>query len=169
MKRLGVDVGGTFTDLIYVDDDGDVSVHKVPSTPADPSAATLQGALELCATAGVEPAEIDQFFHGTTVATNIIIEHNGAEVGLITTRGFRDILHIARHKKPLNWSNFQDLPWQTLPAREAPLPNARDRARHRARRGGAGATRRGRGARRGPGAQGTRASSRSRSASSSRS
>ena len=64
---------------------------------------------------GVGPGEIDQFFHGTTVATNIIIEHNGAEVGLITTGGFRDILHIARHKKPLNWSNFQDLPWQRYP------------------------------------------------------
>jgi 5-oxoprolinase (ATP-hydrolysing) len=115
MKRLGVDVGGTFTDLIYLDDAGGVRVHKVPSTPADPSAATMRGALELCDAAGVGPGEIDQFFHGTTVATNIIIEHNGAEVGLITTRGFRDILHIARHKKPLNWSNFQDLPWQRYP------------------------------------------------------
>ena len=115
MRRLGVDVGGTFTDLIYLDDEGGVHVHKVPSTPADPSTATVQGALELCGTAGAEPAGIDQFFHGTTVATNIIIEHNGAEVGLITTRGFRDIIHIARHKKPLNWSNFQDLPWQRYP------------------------------------------------------
>jgi N-methylhydantoinase A/oxoprolinase/acetone carboxylase beta subunit/N-methylhydantoinase B/oxoprolinase/acetone carboxylase alpha subunit len=115
MKRLGVDVGGTFTDLIYVDDDGNVSVHKVPSTPADPSEATLQGALELCDAAGIEPAALHQFFHGTTVATNIILEHKGAEVGLITTKGFRDILHIARHKKPLNWSNFQDLPWQKHP------------------------------------------------------
>ena len=69
------------------------------------------------------PAEIDQFFHGTTVATNIVLEHNGDEVGLITTRGFRDIIHIARHKKPLNWSNFQDLPWQ-------PYPLARRRHRH---------------------------------------
>jgi 5-oxoprolinase (ATP-hydrolysing) len=115
MKRLGVDVGGTFTDLIYVDDDGVVSVHKVPSTPHDPSQATIDGALELCESADVAPAEIDQFFHGTTVATNIILEHNGAEVGMLTTKGFRDILHIARHKKPLNWSNFQDLPWQRYP------------------------------------------------------
>src|SRR5690348_2228938 len=104
MKRLGVDVGGTFTDLICVDDDGAVSVHKVPSTPRDPSVATIDGALELCEAAGVAPAEIGQFFHGTTVATNIILEHNGAEVGMLTTKGFRDILHIARHKKPLNWS-----------------------------------------------------------------
>jgi 5-oxoprolinase (ATP-hydrolysing) len=115
VKRLGVDVGGTFTDLIYLDDEGAVRVHKVPSTPADPSAATMAGALELCSAAGVEPRDVGQFFHGTTVATNIIIEHTGAEVGLITTRGFRDILHIARHKKPLNWSNFQDLPWQSHP------------------------------------------------------
>jgi len=115
MKRLGVDVGGTFTDLIHVDDDGAVSVHKVPSTPSDPSQATLGGALELCHAADVAPEELDQFFHGTTVATNIILEHNGAEVGLLTTRGFRDILHIARHKKPLNWSNFQELPWQRHP------------------------------------------------------
>ena len=60
-------------------------------------------------------AELHQFFHGTTVATNIILEHNGAEVGLITTEGYRDILHIARHKKPLNWRNYQDLPWQRYP------------------------------------------------------
>jgi 5-oxoprolinase (ATP-hydrolysing) len=115
MKRLGVDVGGTFTDLIYVDDRGSVSVHKVASTPADPSIATVEGALELCEAGGVRPGEIEQFFHGTTVATNIILEHDGAEVGLITTKGFRDILHIARHKKPFNWSNFQDLPWQRYP------------------------------------------------------
>jgi 5-oxoprolinase (ATP-hydrolysing) len=115
VRRLGVDVGGTFTDLIVVDDDGAVTVHKVPSTPVDPSQGTMQGALELCELVGAQPSEIGQLFHGTTVATNIILEHNGAEVGLITTRGFRDILHIARHKKPLNWSNFQELPWQTHP------------------------------------------------------
>jgi 5-oxoprolinase (ATP-hydrolysing) len=115
VRRLGVDVGGTFTDLISVDESGGVRVHKVPSTPADPALATMRGALELCEAAGVGPGAIDQLFHGTTVATNIIIEHTGAEVGLITTAGFRDILHIARHKKPLNWSNFQDLPWQRYP------------------------------------------------------
>ena len=59
--------------------------------------------------------QLDQVFHGTTIATNIVIEHNGATVGLITTEGYRDILHIARHKKPLNFSNYQDLPWQRYP------------------------------------------------------
>ena len=94
--------------------------------------ATVQGALELCGTAGAVPAGFDQFFHGTAVATNIIIERNGAQVGLITTRGFGDILHIARHEKPLNWSNFQDLPWQRYPLARQPAQDARHRARHRA-------------------------------------
>jgi len=116
MKRIGVDVGGTFTDLIYVDDEkGTVLVHKTPSTPADPSIATVEGIATLCEMAKIKPSELDQVFHGTTVATNIVIEHNGAEVGMITTRGYRDILHIARHKKPMNFSLWQNLPWQAFP------------------------------------------------------
>ncbi len=116
MRRLGVDVGGTFTDLIYVDDEaGRILVHKVPTTPADPSQGTVQGLREICDLAGTSPSELDQVFHGTTIATNIVIEHNGAKVGMITTEGYRDILHIARHKKPLNFSNYQDLPWQRYP------------------------------------------------------
>ena len=116
MKRIGVDVGGTFTDLIYVDDEaGVIKVHKLATTPEDPSLGTIQGVRELAAEAGVDPSELDQVFHGTTIATNIVIEHNGATVGMITTEGYRDILHIARHKKPLNFSNYQDLPWQRYP------------------------------------------------------
>jgi N-methylhydantoinase A/oxoprolinase/acetone carboxylase beta subunit len=116
VKRLGVDVGGTFTDLIYVDDAaGTVLVHKLPTTAEDPSQGTVQGIRELTEQAGEAPSALDQVFHGTTIATNIVIEHNGAAVGLITTEGYRDILHIARHKKPLNFSNYQDLPWQRYP------------------------------------------------------
>src|ERR687896_1999137 len=116
MKRLGVDVGGTFTDLIYVDDEsGKVLVHKLPTTPEDPSQGTVHGIRELTGEAGETPAALDGVFHGTTIATNIVIEHDGARVGLITTQGYRDILHIARHKKPLNFSNYQDLPWQRYP------------------------------------------------------
>jgi N-methylhydantoinase A/oxoprolinase/acetone carboxylase beta subunit len=116
MKRVGVDVGGTFTDLIYVDDEaGVIRVHKIATTPEDPSLGTIQGIRELAAEAGVDPSELDQVFHGTTIATNIVIEHTGATVGMITTEGYRDILHIARHKKPLNFSNYQDLPWQRYP------------------------------------------------------
>jgi N-methylhydantoinase A/oxoprolinase/acetone carboxylase beta subunit len=116
MKRVGVDVGGTFTDLIYVDDEaGVIEVHKLPTTPADPSQGTIQGIEEVAGEAGESPSALDQVFHGTTIATNIVIEHSGATVGMITTEGYRDILHIARHKKPLNFSNYQDLPWQRYP------------------------------------------------------
>ena len=116
MKRVGVDVGGTFTDLIYVDDEaGVIQVHKLPTTPGDPSRGTVQGIEEVTGEAGESPAGLDAVFHGTTIATNIVIEHSGATVGMITTEGYRDILHIARHKKPLNFSNYQDLPWQRYP------------------------------------------------------
>jgi N-methylhydantoinase A/oxoprolinase/acetone carboxylase beta subunit len=116
MKRVGVDVGGTFTDLIYVDDEaGVIRVHKLPTTPGDPSQGTVQGIEEVARQAGESPSALDSVFHGTTIATNIVIEHNGATVGMITTEGYRDILHIARHKKPLNFSNYQDLPWQRYP------------------------------------------------------
>jgi N-methylhydantoinase A/oxoprolinase/acetone carboxylase beta subunit len=116
MKRLGVDVGGTFTDLIYVDDEaGTILVQKLATTPHDPSVGTVQGIRELTEQAGDSPSALDQVFHGTTIATNIVIEHDGARVGMITTEGYRDILHIARHKKPLNFSNYQDLPWQRYP------------------------------------------------------
>ncbi|MFI1464962.1 hydantoinase/oxoprolinase family protein [Nocardia carnea] len=112
MKRIGVDVGGTFTDLVLWDDDGTVVVHKTPSTNHDPSIGTMDGIAVLAERAGIDPAEIEMFFHGTTVATNIVLEHNGCDVGMITTQGFRDLLHIARKKRPLNYSNYQDLPWQ---------------------------------------------------------
>jgi N-methylhydantoinase A/oxoprolinase/acetone carboxylase beta subunit len=116
VKRLGVDVGGTFTDLIYVhDEEGKILVHKVPTTPEDPSQGTVQGIRELTQEADESPGALDQVFHGTTIATNIVIEHSGAKVGLITSEGYRDLLHIARHKKPLNFSNYQDLPWQRYP------------------------------------------------------
>ena len=75
----------------------------------------MQGLREVAEQAETSPSELDQVFHGTTIATNIVIEHTGARVGMITTEGYRDILHIARHKKPLNFSNYQDLPWQRYP------------------------------------------------------
>ena len=116
MKRIGVDVGGTFTDLYFFDDESRAAVvEKVPSTPRDPSEAVINGLTKLSEKASVPLSEIDQLVHGTTVATNTALTHTGAEVGMITTEGFRDILHIARHKKPYNFSLQQDLPWQTHP------------------------------------------------------
>jgi 5-oxoprolinase (ATP-hydrolysing) len=116
MKRIGVDVGGTFTDLVLVDEEtGRITVDKVPSTPDDPARGSVAGTRALCEKSGVELREIDILLHGTTVATNIALTHTGAEVGMITTEGMRDILHIARHKKPLNFSLQQELPWQSRP------------------------------------------------------
>ncbi len=116
MIRLGVDVGGTFTDLVLIDDEtGAISLNKVPTTPEDPSLGVIEGALEICEDAGVAPGDVRQVFHGTTIATNIVLEHDGAATGLVTTEGYRDILHIARHKRPYNFSIQQDLPWQRYP------------------------------------------------------
>ena len=116
MKRIGVDVGGTFTDLILVDEEsGRITVDKVPSTPDDPARGVVDGIRRLCDKADVDLSQIDNLLHGTTVATNIALTHSGAEVGMITTEGMRDILHIARHKKPLNFSLQQELPWQSRP------------------------------------------------------
>jgi 5-oxoprolinase (ATP-hydrolysing) len=116
VKRVGVDVGGTFTDLILVDEEaGRITVDKVPSTPDDPARGVVDGVRALCEKAGVQLAEVDNLLHGTTVATNIVLTHGGAEVGMLTTDGFRDILHIARHKKPFNFSLQQELPWQSRP------------------------------------------------------
>ena len=112
--RVGVDVGGTNTDFVLESERG-VFVHKVQSTPHDQSEGVLKGLIELCEIAGVTRDDIDLVVHGTTVATNITIEHTGAEVGMLTTRNFRDILHIARHKRPHNFSLHFDVPWQSRP------------------------------------------------------
>jgi N-methylhydantoinase A len=116
MIRVGVDVGGTFTDLILANSEtGQIWVHKVPSTVEDQSIGVIKGIAALCQQADVALGAVDYVLHGTTVATNITIERNGATVGMITTRNYRDILHIARHKKVENFSLQQELPWQTHP------------------------------------------------------
>jgi N-methylhydantoinase A len=99
--RLGVDVGGTFTDLLLFDDaSGDFWRHKTPSTPHDSSEGILTGVEAVCASAGVSPSEIAVFLHGTTVATNAMLEGKGARVGLVTTQGYRQIMQIARSFVP---------------------------------------------------------------------
>ena len=116
MYQIGIDVGGTFTDFVLRDDvTGKVTIGKVPSTPDDPSRAGLTGLKQTSQVAGAPADEINRVLHGTTVATNLMLEKKGATVGLITTAGFRDILHIGRKKRPLNFSNYQDVPWQSAP------------------------------------------------------
>lgn len=118
MNKIGVDVGGTFTDLILETSHSGapaVFVHKVASTPEDQSIAVLRGVKEICASAELPLEDLHLIVHGTTVATNTIIEHDGADVGMLTTRGYRDILHLARHKRPHNFSLQFELPWQKNP------------------------------------------------------
>ena len=99
--RLGVDVGGTFTDLILLDESkGKVWSAKVPSTPADSSIGVLNGIEKICREAGIKPSEIAEVMHGTTVATNTVLTGSGARVGLVTTKGYRDTLQIARSFVP---------------------------------------------------------------------
>ncbi len=99
--RIGVDVGGTFTDFVCFDDEqGSLSILKIPSTPDDPSRAVAEGTQELAQAAGIDPADITLFVHGTTVATNTLLERRGADVALIGTEGFRDVLEIARQDRP---------------------------------------------------------------------
>ncbi|MGC5010408.1 hydantoinase/oxoprolinase family protein [Streptosporangium sp. DT93] len=99
--RLGVDVGGTFTDILLIDtDNGRTFRAKTPSTPHDQSEGVLAGIEKVCAEAGIPLSEIGQVLHGTTVATNAILEGKGARVGLVTTAGFRQVLQIARSFVP---------------------------------------------------------------------
>jgi N-methylhydantoinase A/oxoprolinase/acetone carboxylase beta subunit len=116
MRVVGVDIGGTFTDfMLYDTDSGSVHVHKVPSTSERPELAMVGGLEELCAMAGLRPTDVTGVFHGTTIATNAVLEHDGAVAGMITSRGFRDIVHIGRHQRPLHYSVMQDIPWQARP------------------------------------------------------
>ena len=99
--RVGVDSGGTFTDVCLFDEDtGRVEVWKVPSTPGDPSRGIAEGVAEGVQQVGVGPDAVGYFGHGTTVATNALIQHRGVKTGLITTEGFRDLLEIGRQKRP---------------------------------------------------------------------
>ena len=99
--RIAIDTGGTFTDLVLSDPDtGRLVFHKVPSTPADPSRALVEGVKGLVDRAGVGKGEILFLIHGTTVATNTILQRRGARTAFITTEGFRDVLHIQRQDRP---------------------------------------------------------------------
>ena len=114
MARIGVDVGGTNTDLVLECRKG-VFYHKVPTTLKNQSIGVVEGVAEICRKAAISPDEVEMIVHGTTTATNITIEHNGSECGMLTTEGFRDILHIGRHKRPYNFSLHFDVPWQSQP------------------------------------------------------
>ena len=103
-QKIGVDVGGTFTDFSCQLSDGRRLGFKIPSTPGDPSQAVIEGVSELIENYNVDPSQIELFAHGTTVATNAVLERKGATVGLITTSGFRDVLEIGRQMRQQMYS-----------------------------------------------------------------
>lgn len=95
--RLGVDVGGTFTDLLLINEEsGETHTAKVPSTPEDSSIGVLNGIARICDESGIDPKAVSRVMHGTTVATNAVLTGKGAKVGLVTTAGYEDTLQVAR-------------------------------------------------------------------------
>src|SRR5919199_4183036 len=152
--RVGVDTGGTFTDVYLFDvDTNPVAVTKVSSTPADPGLAVIQGVREILEkgeNGAVRTAQdIGYFAHGTTVATNALLTGRGVPTGLITTRGFRDLLELGRGRRPKLYDLQQDKPEPFVPrdrrlevnervrfdgSVEVPLDEAEVRARVRALR-----------------------------------
>ena len=98
--RVGIDIGGTFTDFVLVEEEtGAMRFAKELTTPRDPSAAVLTGVRDLLAAHGVSIGQVESIVHGTTLATNAVIERRGAVTGLLTTRGFRDALDLARERR----------------------------------------------------------------------
>ena len=127
--RVGVDSGGTFTDLCLFDEaTGRVEVWKVPSTPDDPSRGIAEGVIEGVGRVGAGLGEVGYFGHGTTVATNALIQLRGVKTGLITTDGFRDLLEIGRQKRPDLYDMQADKP-QVLVSRDLRLEVV-ERVRH---------------------------------------
>ncbi len=106
--RVGIDIGGTFSDLVVLAADGRVGTLKVSSAPEGLITAIVDGLRALLRQAALAPADAEAVVHGTTVATNAILEYRGARTGLITTRGFRDVLEIRR----LRVGRLYDLAWE---------------------------------------------------------
>ena len=143
--RIGVDSGGTFTDVCLFDEKRQLDIWKVPSTPDDPSRGISDGVSEGLATVGSTSAHVVFLGHGTTVATNALIELKGVATGLITTDGFRDLLEIGRQKRPSLYDMNAEKP-ETLVSRdrrqESRTPRMRWVGGSRARRGEAARGRR---------------------------
>ena len=109
--RVGIDVGGTFTDIVFLAPDGTVLTRKILSSPDDYSRAIRAGLQEICTQTPVAPEAVHEVMHGTTVATNAILEGKGARTGLITTKGFRDVLEIRR----MRMNRLYDIYWEKPP------------------------------------------------------
>src|SRR5437764_3635483 len=121
MYRIGVDVGGTFTDLVAIDEGGLTTLTKVPSTPEDPSLGVLEGLSQLAGRFGLGRTALlrdtERIVHGTTVATNALLEHKGARLGLLTTEGHRDVVEMREGLKDDRYNLRMPPPEQLVPRR----------------------------------------------------
>src|SRR5262245_11537340 len=119
MLSIGIDVGGTFTDLVAVDEQGRVTLAKSASTPGDQSLGVMEGLEKLAKALGLGRAAMlaktERIVHGTTVATNALLEHKGARVGLLTTEGHRDIIEMREGLKDDRYNLRQPPPAQLVP------------------------------------------------------
>ena len=137
--RAGIDIGGTFTDIVLLADSGERYTKKVSSSVDDYARAIIDGLAALLAEIGAEPGAIAELLHGTTVASNAILEHKGARTGLITTKGFRDVLEIRNLRMPrlydMSWTKPPPLVERRLRVEVDERVNAAGRHRPAARRG----------------------------------
>src|SRR5204862_3393645 len=121
MYRIGIDVGGTFTDHVAIDEGGLTTLAKVPSTPEDPSLGVLEGLSQLAGRFGVDRTALlrdtERIVHGTTVATNALLEHKGARLGLLTTEGHRDVIELREGLKNDRYNLRMPPPEQLVPRR----------------------------------------------------
>jgi 5-oxoprolinase (ATP-hydrolysing)/N-methylhydantoinase A len=115
--RVGLDIGGTFTDLVLAHESGNLRWHKVLTTPRSPADGALRGLAELCAGAGVGLAQVRAVIHATTLVTNAIIEHTGARTALLTTEGFRDTLEMGKEQRYDIYDLFLKYPEALVPRR----------------------------------------------------
>ncbi|MEJ1180434.1 MULTISPECIES: hydantoinase/oxoprolinase family protein [unclassified Pseudarthrobacter] len=116
--RIGIDVGGTFTDVVLLEEEtAEIHLTKVPSTPSNPSIGLLNGVDRILKLTGHGMEDVEALVHGTTVVTNLLLERKGSPTALITTRGFKDVLEIGRQKRPKLYDLFQDKPQILVPGR----------------------------------------------------
>ena len=139
--RIGVDVGGTFTDLVLVDDNGAVFTAKAPTSPANPADGVMAAITMMAGDLGGSVEDVlagcRAFVHGSTIATNTILERKGATVGLLTTEGFRDALEIRRGLREDAWDHRSPFPPVLVP-RSLRLPVSRTHGQRRPRRAAVG-------------------------------
>ena len=113
--RIGIDSGGTFTDAVLVTEAGEVKITKTPSTPGDPSEGVYNALIKIIEQGGFSSSDVSTLIHGTTVATNALLEYKGVKTGLILTSGFKDILSIIRQDRPKMYDFFQRRPAPLVP------------------------------------------------------